>query len=165
VKKDNLDPVRWSHRRRSRLVRAAAVAALLAVAAGILFTGVRPATATRCTTAPSPTAPSSTAPSPTGSASGAGIPPGKLGVPVRVDQPGLSGLLHRGDHVTLTVASDSASRADILVPDALVLRAPSGDSSVASSGSVVYLAMTEEEARRTTAITPDARIGITVRPG
>ena len=154
MKKDNLDPVRWSRRRRSRLVRAAGVAALLAVAAGILFTGVRPAAATRCA-----------APTPTRSVSGAAIPPGKLGVPVHVDQPGLSGLLHRGDHVTLTVAADSASRADILVPDALVLRPPSGDSSVASSGSVVYLAMTEEEARRTTAITPDARIGITVRPG
>lgn len=154
MKKDNLDPVRWSRRRRSRLARAAAVAALLAVAAGILFSGARPAAAARCAAAPSTSRP----------APGA-IPPGKLGVPVRVDQPGLSGLLHRGDHVTLTVAADSTNRAAILVPDALVLRVPSGDSSVSSTGSVVYLAMTEEEARRTTAITPDARIGVTVRPG
>lgn len=154
MKKDSLDPVRWSRRRRSRLVRAAAVAALLAVAAGILFTGAGPASAARCAVAPSPSR----------SAPGVPIPAGKLGMPVRVDQPGLAGLLHRGDHVTLTVAADSTDRAAILVPDALVLRAPSGDSSVTSTGSVVYLAMTEEEARRTAAIAPDARIGVTVRP-
>lgn len=160
--KNRLDPVRWSPRRRSRLLRAGAVTLLLVLAAGVLLSGADgpPASTARCGSARS--TPSARSHAASGAAT---IPPGHRGVPVRVAQAGVAGLVRPGDHVELAVARSGSDSADVLVRDAVVLRDDVGDSFAPESGSVVYLAMTESEARRVAAATPEARITITVRPG
>ncbi len=154
---DRLDPVRWTRRRRSRLLRAGLATLLLVLAGGVLMTGAaRPAEATRCV---------STARSAGPVASPSVIPAGKVGVPVRISQPGVDGLVRPGDHIDLTSARGTSGHAQTLVRDVLVLPRPSRAAVETEGGSLLYLAMSERDARLVAgADDPDTRIGITVRP-
>ncbi|MEV0839713.1 RcpC/CpaB family pilus assembly protein [Actinocatenispora sera] len=162
---ERLDPIRWSARRRSRLLRAAAVTALLVLAAGVLATGGGAAADEhRCT--------ARAAPSPSRAARPGGrVPAGSVGVAVPVVGAGVGGLVHPGDRVDLTVAGGTdptdgpGDPAEVLVRDALVLRGTTGHSADMAGESVVYLAMTEQQARRVAGVEPSARIGLTLRPG
>lgn|GEM_PF-2260995 len=156
---ERLDPVRWSPRRRARLFRVAAVAALLLLAAGVLATGGRAeADGTRC--------PARAAPRPSRTAAPGGrVPTGSVGLAVPVTGVGGAGLAHPGDHVDVTVTAPDADTAEVLVRGALVLRGTTGQSADTEGGSVVYLAMTEQQARRVAGVDPAARIGLTLRPG
>lgn len=160
---DRLDPVRW-HPRRRTLLRLTLVAALLTLAAAVLF-GAAPTrgrAAATCTAA-RPAAPASPKARPGGPLP---VPAGLVGVPVRVAGAGLVGLVRPGDRVDVTAApTDTASTAArIVARDALVLRGTMGDSADTEGGSVIYLAMTEDEARQVGGAAPDARLGVVVRP-
>ncbi|MGA8114169.1 MAG: hypothetical protein WCA46_10950 [Actinocatenispora sp.] len=63
----------------------------------------------------------------------------------------------------LTAVLAGSATAEILVRDLLVLRTTGGSTDI-DGQSVIYLAMTESQARQVTGITPDTRIGIAVRP-
>ncbi|HEY3503990.1 MAG TPA: RcpC/CpaB family pilus assembly protein [Actinocatenispora sp.] len=161
---DRLDPVRWSPRRRGRLVRGGLVAVLLALAAGVLLTGAGTASADRCVARSPSTAPAGSRP-PSAATSAGTVPAGAVGLAVTVSQPGAAGLVRPGDRVDLTVARSDGDRAAILVRGALVLRGTPGHSADNAGESVVYLAMSEDEARRVAGTEPSARIGIALRPG
>jgi hypothetical protein len=163
---ERLDPIRWSARRRSRLLRAAAVTALLVLAAGVLATGGAAADDHRCA--------AHTAPAERHAVKAGGrVPAGSVGVAVPVTGAGVGGLVHPGDRVDLTVAGGTGKAgahgpgdpAEVLVRDALVIRGTTGHSADMEGGSVVYLAMTEQQARRVAGVEPSARIGLTLRPG
>lgn len=170
-----LDPVRWTPRRRGRLVRTGLVTVLLLLAGGVLLSGAGPAAASRCLAADDGHG-AATRPGQHGTTPGAGaprgrsdvgvadVPDGRLGVPVTVAQPGMAALLHPGDHVQLTAASAGSGRAEIIARDLLVLRTAAASSDLADS-SMVYLAMTEDQARRVAALGPDTRLGVAVRSG
>ena len=134
------------------------VAGLLALAAVIMLSGTKPAAAVRCAAATPTTRTRSPAP-------GSVIPRDMVGVPVRLSQAGVGRLLHPGDHVALTVTRAGQTTAQQLVADAIVLRGTPGDSVDSDTDSMVYLAMTDQQARRVTAVAPEDRIGVTVRPG
>ncbi len=153
---DRLDPVRWTRRRRSRLLRAGLATLLLVLAGGVLMTGAaKPAGATHCVTAARPPAPA---------ADPTAIPAGKVGVPVRVSQPGVGALVRPGDHIDLTAAHGTSGHARTLVRDVVVLPRPSRAAVEPESGSLLYLAMSEHDAQLVAGADPDTRIGVTVRP-
>jgi hypothetical protein len=158
---ERLDPVRWSPRRRSRLVRGGLAAMLLVVAAGVLLTGAGPASADRCVARPAASGPGTARP---GAPPGSRPPAGTVGLAVTVGQPGAAGLVRPGDRVDVTVTRADDDRASILVRGALVLRGTLGHSADTADESVVYLAMSEDEARRVAGTEPSARIGIALRP-
>ncbi|GAA3519906.1 RcpC/CpaB family pilus assembly protein [Actinocatenispora rupis] len=155
---ERLDPVRWSPRRRGRLLRGAAVAALLLVAAGVLVSGAGPAAAERCAVHPRPTTRATAPP-------GDRVPAGEVGLAVTVAQPDVTGLVRPGDRVDLTVTRADSRTAEVIVRGALVLRGTPGHSADTAGDSVVYLAMSEDEARRVAGAEPSARIGVALRPG
>jgi hypothetical protein len=138
----------------------ALVALLLVLAGGVLVMGTTPAAAHRCVSASrSPSAEAGDRPeTPT-------IPAGKVGVPVRVSQPGLVRVVHDGDRVDLTAAGQGSSLAKVLARDVLVLGVTTIDSADLAGDSMIYLAMTDEQARRVAGTAPGVRIGVTVRPG
>ncbi|WP_203959897.1 RcpC/CpaB family pilus assembly protein [Actinocatenispora thailandica] len=142
---------------------------LLLLAAGVLATGSGAAADDgRCPARPTPAPSHRPAP-------GSSVPAGSVGVAVPIGGAGVGGLVHPGDRVDLTVTvttdPDSADTdtqrdpAELLVRDALVLRGTTGHSADMTGGSVVYLAMTEQQARRVAGVAPSARIGLTLRPG
>ncbi|GIL30472.1 hypothetical protein NUM_57260 [Actinocatenispora comari] len=149
------------------MLRAAAVTALLVLAAGVLATGGGAAADEhRCAARAAPSPSRATKP-------GGRVPAGSVGVAVPVVGAGVGGLVHPGDRVDLTVAGGTGSAdadgpgdpAEVLIRDALVLRGTTGHSADMEGGSVVYLAMTEQQARRVAGVEPSARIGLTLRPG
>jgi hypothetical protein len=104
-----LDPVRWRAPRRATLLRATIVAALLALAVGVLYSAPTPAVGD----CPVRTTPTTVAASPT---SDSAIPAGLLGVTVPVADPSVLAVIRPGDRVDLHPADDhGATIADVLV--------------------------------------------------
>ncbi|GAA4695599.1 flagellar biosynthesis protein FlgA [Phytohabitans rumicis] len=137
-----LDPVR---RPRGRtLFRLALVAALLLTAVGVLYAR-EPA---RCL----PAVAQSTPP-PTVDAGGRlAVPADAVGVPVRLAEPALLGLVRAGDQVDLLASSA------LVAPRALVL-------GVVGADGAILLALTPERARAVVGLPEGTRFGILVRPG
>jgi hypothetical protein len=109
-----LDPVRWRRPGRCSLIRLIAVAALLTVGAAAAWSrqpscaAPTAAQATPSTGAAVPIAGTAGTPSAPPADSGAGslqsdhpVPPGRVGVPVRLAEPAALALVHPGDRVDL----------------------------------------------------------------
>lgn len=190
-----LDPVRWPRPPRGvTVVRAALVAALLLTAAGVLYAapaapdGLAPRSTPIPTATPGDPAASRHPPggqAPGGQAPGAGatpspqtpappigrlpLPPGAVGVPVRLTEPAALAVLRPGDRVDLLAVADEP-RTDANRPDppatiasgALVLAVPdpAGDP---LDQAVVYLALSPTQARETVAFPPSVRFAVIVR--
>ncbi|MFG1954111.1 flagellar biosynthesis protein FlgA [Micromonospora sp. NPDC048830] len=172
----SLRPVRWPrHPRRSTLLRAALVAALLGLAAAVLQTP------SGCPSAPgtsgSPGATASPGGGPDGdpgTSGGAGpsgpptaaalpLPDGAVGVPVRLAEPAALAVVRPGARVDLLAvpADGRAAEADLLAPRALVLDVV-GAGAVDGS-SALYLALSPEQAHRAVGLPEGSRFAIVVR--
>jgi hypothetical protein len=124
-----LDPVRWRRPGRGTLVRTGAVAALLTVGAAAAWSrppgcapapGAAPSATTRAAGAPragpedAPVAGpdgvgTATGRSTGGDSSGHPVPPGRIGVPVRLAEPTALALVHPGDRVDLLRADGTGA--------------------------------------------------------
>ena len=125
-----LDPVRWRRPGRGMLMRTGAVAALLTVGAAAAWSrppgctpapGAAPSATTRAPGAPRAGpegAPPATGPggvqtatggSTGGDSSGHPVPPGRIGVPVRLAEPTALALVHPGDRVDLLRADGTGA--------------------------------------------------------
>lgn len=159
-----LAPARWSVRpRASTVVRAALVAALLTLAAGLLYAPDRAAScdASRATPAP-PTA------QPPSGAARLAVPDGAVGVPVRLAEPAALAVVRPGSRVDLVaVAAPGAFAAREPAPvatEALVLGVVGADAGgPVDSPPVLYLALPRDQAVRTIAMPDGVRFGIIVR--
>lgn len=156
---DRLDPVRrLGPPRPGTLLRVSLVAVLLCLAAAALYaeTGTGQAAAT---IAPGATSPAAT---PSGRLP---LPPGLVGVPVRLTDAAPLAVLRPGDRVDLVelpgqapVAGSPGSVPQVLAAGVLVLDAIAG-----ADPPVLYLALTETQAGRVLGTPPDARFGVIVR--
>ena len=176
-----LDPVRFRPPRLRSLLRYAVVAALLTLAAGVLFVDPPAGTATLagCRTG-SPSGPSespSDAPSDSPSGASAGdrraalpVPSGLVGVPVQLAEPATAAVLRPGDRVDLIARTTHPSGTAAPDPDDVVLARDvlvlSVDLSPDRSPDevVVYVAMPKDRAQRVARTAPTIPLGITVRP-
>jgi hypothetical protein len=149
--RERLDPPRWrlSVLRRAALLRSAAVAALLCLAAGVLLIDERPA-------------PRAAAPAPLTATGrpGPALPAGTVGFPLRLPDAGVVAVVRPGQRVDV-LASTGGAIAKVLAADVLVLRV--GPSDPAADGALLYLAVTTGQAGRLASLEPDARISVTVR--
>jgi hypothetical protein len=167
-----LDPVRWRRPGHGALLRLATIATLLGVAAAVLL--VRPQT---CTSSPltaspsrSPAAPGSSPPTgpavtPGGTSTGQGrnttaIPPGTVGVPIRLAEPTALTLVHAGDTVDLLRVDDTGRGGTPVATAALVLNVTAADDP--TSGALL-LALHPDEAQRAIAV-PGRGFAILIRP-
>lgn len=170
-----LDPVRWRRPGRGTLLRLAAVAALLATAAAVLWS---PPNEPCGTGAASPTI--SGVPTPVGSASrgtnpsggaygppsagagaGPGIPAGSVGVPIRLADPTALGLVRAGNRVDLLRIDDTTGRPIPVAGSALVLQV-TGVNDPATGGLLV--ALTPQEASQAV-VSSRQGFAIVIRPG
>lgn len=175
----SLRPARWPGRPRTTTVlRAAVVAALLTVAAGVLYSQEPPACpsspAAADTTADSPTMPGPTMAGAAGhtgagptSASGDAvplpIPRGLVGVPVRLAEPAALAVVRPGRRVDLLAVPATSNRAaqpSVVAPAALVLDVLAGEG---DSPSAILLALGPEQARRTVALPDTTRFAVILR--
>jgi hypothetical protein len=124
-----LDPVRWRPPRRATLVRAGAIAALLALSFGVLYS-----TPTRVADCPAATTPTPLA-SPS---SDSAIPAGLVGVTVPVADPSVLAVIHPGDRVDLHPADSGAMISDVQV----LVAVPTTD----LGPPALFLAMTPDQA-------------------
>jgi hypothetical protein len=163
-----LDPVRWRRPGRSALLRLSAVAALLVTAAAVIWSQPQ-------TCAPPPTAGRSARPATRSSAgittathpsstSSAGadseVPPGRVGVPVRLAEPTALRLVHAGDRVDLFRVDESGGGTTSVAAAALVLGVTGADDPTAGG---LLLALKPEEAHRAVA-TPGHGFAVLIRP-
>jgi hypothetical protein len=145
---DRLDPVgRLRLPRRPTLVRATLVAALLLTAAGVLYAGAEPArpgsgTATDPADPAGPAAAADTAPPghPPGTPERLPIPPGLVGVPVALGDPGRLAVLRPGDRVDLLAVPAAGGEPVRLASGAPVL-------AVDHAAATLLLAVTPEQGR------------------
>jgi hypothetical protein len=146
---ERLDPVRRLRPPRpSSLLRSVLVASLLGLAAAALYAEPEPAPVREAA-----------APTPSGSPAGRlAVPPGLVGVPVHLADPAALAVVRTGDRVDLTAAAGGASSA-VLAASVLVL-----DVAATGETAVLYLAVTEAQARSLTGARPDVRFGVMVRP-
>lgn len=166
-----LDPVRWRRPGRAALLRPALVAALLATAAAVMWSGPQ-GCATLPTAAPDhigmgcrPAGGDSTSPKPADAGvteepahddqatAGApatrtrpAVPAGTVGVPIRLAEPAALRLLRPGDHVDLFRLTGDGRSPPAVATAALVLEV-SGVDDPTTGG--LLLALTPAEARRT----------------
>ncbi len=174
---DRLAPPRWRAPRRGSLLRAALVAALLALAAGTALTSGGSGAGARAVDCQRRQAPTGT-PSPDPRRP-LPVPAGQVGVPVRLADPAVTAMIRPGDRVDLLAGAPDepaaghptpgavpdpgetdAPMAAVTVADVLVLAAAPGPDDQA----LLYLAMTEAQARRVAAAPTDAPFSVTVRP-
>ena len=135
--------------RRPALLRAAAVAALLCLAAGVLFLdGPRPAPVVPPPSRASAAVPV-TPPPPT-------APAGTVGLPLRLADAGVVAVVRVGQRV------DVLADGRVLATDVLVLRAIARGEAP-EEGALLYLAVTAEQAARVAAVRTDTPITVTVR--
>jgi len=109
-----LDPVRWRRPGRGALIRLIAVAALLTVGAAASWSRQPP-----CAPPAADRAVPSTGPPPLSRSTGSGpgtaasgpypVPPGRVGVPVRLAEPTALALIHPGDRVDLVPAGGTSA--------------------------------------------------------
>lgn len=177
-----LDPVRWRRPGRSALLRSAFVAALTMTAALVLWT--RPnSCAPPCPSGPGPATTKDTAGLPLSASSGlptaadrgdlAGlptdaeqaprrptVPPGSIGVPIRLAEPAALKLVRPGDHVDVFRVPGTDGSPQAIATAALVLGVTGADDP--STGGLL-LALTPTEARRTVT-TPGGGYAVLIRP-
>jgi hypothetical protein len=156
---ERLDPVRWRRPGRGTLLRLAAAAGLLCTAAAVLWlqpTGcVTPATAPRLTGSASPAA---SAPGAVGTTRP--IPPGSVGVPVRLADPTALTVVRAGHRVDLLRIDGDRDRTVAVANAALVLEV-TGTDDPATGG--LLLALGPDEARRAVDVTGRG-FAIVIRP-
>jgi hypothetical protein len=168
VSDTRLDPVRWGRPTRDTVVRFTAVAVLVAVAAMMTWSrprgcdppvGARPsATASRQAALPG-TSPELVRARP--QSSGTAVPPGTVGVPVRLTEPAALHLVHAGDRVDL-LRVDAADDSTTPVASAALVLGVTGADDPAIAG--LLLALSPADARK--AVTPhDGGFAVLVRPG
>ena len=159
---EDLRPARWPPHwlRRATMLRLAAVGALLAVAAAILWSAepVSPcAPVTASTDGPSPSAsPSATL----------ALPAGTVGVPVRLADPAALTAVRPGARVDLLAVPPAGEQKPgveplLLAGRALVLDVLTGDAG--EIGSALYLALKPAQAQATIAQPEGSRFAIVVR--
>ncbi|BBH64859.1 hypothetical protein ACTI_15440 [Actinoplanes sp. OR16] len=154
-RRERLDPIRWGRPGRGSLVRMIVAAVLLLTSAAALW--YQPAA--RTPAAPGPASPAAPAPSgPVAEPDAAGIPPGKVGVPVRLADPTALTLVRPGQRVDLLRPGD---RGTPVASAALVLEV-TGAGDPAAGG--LLLALSPEEAELAVAIS-DQGFAILIRPG
>jgi hypothetical protein len=159
MREPTLDPVRRPRLPRGRtLLRTGLVATfLLTAVAALLAPDPAPAP---CAPAPSAgaSAPSVAPSAPSADASGRlTVPPGAVGVPVRLAEPAVLALVHPGDRVDLLAAGRASPASAILARDALVL-------AVVGADGAVLLALGPERARAIVGLPDGTRFGLIVRP-
>lgn len=160
-RRDRLDPVRWRVPRRGTVIRASLVAALLTLAAGVVWADS--GGGDRCPPrysrgSPSGTAAARTPAKPTGDGRALPVPPGMVGVPVRVAEIASVAVVRPGHRVDV-IATPSGKPARTVAADLLVLAATSDDVTA-----VILVATTDHQARQLASSPPDVRLSITVRP-
>jgi len=144
---DRLDPVRFSAPRPFSLIRAAAVAVLLCLAAATLYVEQ-----------PGPGSPAVADGRPAGAVRPS-LPSGLVGVPVRLADPAALAVVRPGDRVDLLrLPGDPGAAPSTVATAVLVLDAVSG-----LDVPVLYLAMTAREAGAAAVAGPDTRFGVIVR--
>ncbi|MGH3662253.1 MAG: hypothetical protein ACRDT8_12950 [Micromonosporaceae bacterium] len=180
--------MRFRTPRRGSLLRLTLVAALLTLAAGLLFLGpsagsanCREVSAPDDSTAASPQRatpdpespeagggprPDPSVPGHAGSGSGDQIPvpDGAVGVPIQLAEPATAAVVRVGDRVDVIARSSGPGRKDsVLVTNALVLAVNSAADGSWDEG-VLFLAAAPSQAQRLARTAPDIALGITVRP-
>jgi hypothetical protein len=155
MREPTLDPVRRPRLPRGRtLLRTGLVATFLLTALAAL---VAREPAAPC--APPPTAAAS---APSVDASGRiAVPPGAVGVPVRLAEPAVLALVRPGDRVDLMATGDASPtpgrESPLLARDALVL-------GVVGADGAVLLALSPDRARAIVGLPDGIRFGVIVRP-
>lgn len=160
-----LDPVRWRRPGRGTLLRLAAVAALLATAAAVLWS---PPTRSRQSCDPPPARPvvTATAGGDQAGREGAGrtapgVPQGSVGVPIRLADPTALGLVRPGNRVDLLRIDEAGGPPTAVAGAALVLRVTGADDPAAGG---LLLALSPQEASQAVA-TSRHGFAIVIRPG
>lgn len=129
--------------RRGGLLRAGAVAALLALAAGIVLTDAPPGRPAACTPAP-PDAP----------------PAGRVGFPLPLPDPSSLAVVHAGQQVDVLAPPGEGRPAAVVAADVRVLRTVPG--STGGTG-LLYLAVRPDQARALATLAPGVPVSVTVR--
>jgi hypothetical protein len=176
----SLRPARWPGRpRTSTLLRAAVVAALLTVAAGVLYSQESPAcphagAATGKTAAQPAEGPGAQPAERAGAARQAEeqqiapsvpIPAGLVGVPIRLAEPAALAVVRPGGRVDLlaipaTTSREAPGRPAVLAASALVLDVLAGES---DSPAAILLALDPDQARRAVALPDTTRFAVILR--
>jgi hypothetical protein len=157
---ERLDPVRWRRPGRGTLLRLASVTVLLLTAAAVLW--LQPTGCDAPTTVPllpGTGTPAPSAPSAVGTTRP--IPPGSVGVPVRLADPTALTVVRPGNRVDLLRIDGDRDRTVAVASAALVLEVTGADDP-ATGG--LLLALGPEEAQRALAITGRG-FAIMIRPG
>jgi hypothetical protein len=179
-----LDPVRWRRPGRGTLLRLAAVAALLATAAAVLWSPPKQSCVTGAAVTPMVSGATGN-PSTAGAKGGAGaaqassdgnsggaapttdggagpaVPEGSVGVPIRLADPTALGLVRPGNRVDLLRIDDAGGRPTSVAGSALVLRV-TGVDDPATGG--LLLALTPQEAGQAV-VSSRQGFAIVIRPG
>ncbi|GIF43552.1 hypothetical protein BC793_129128 [Actinoplanes xinjiangensis] len=157
---ERLDPVRWRRPSRGTLLRLVSVAMLLITAAAVLWlkpTGCVPTGATPQTSEPSGRMSSSPGPA---RATTRPIPPGSVGVPVRLADPTALTVVRPGNRVDLLRIDGERDRTTAVASAALVLEVTGADDPVAGG---LLLALHPDEAKQAVA-TSGRGFAIVIRP-
>jgi hypothetical protein len=157
-----LDPVR---RRpgRATLFRLIAVAALLVAAAGVIWSqpqGCAPPPPARAHS-PAPPSIATAPPGGTRDSRGPEVPPGSVGVPIRLAEPTALALVHAGDKVDLLSVGASGGGPTPVAAAALVLSVTAADDPTTGG---LLLALKPMEARRAVAGAGHG-FAVLIRPG
>ncbi|MBU2663005.1 hypothetical protein KOI35_05740 [Actinoplanes bogorensis] len=147
-----LDPVRWRRPARGTLLRLAVVAILLGTAALVSWSPP-PSCESPTYTVPAANSPSASAP-----ATNQVVPPGNVGVPVRLADPAALALVEAGNRVDLLRLEGGSSTQ---VADAALVLQVSGSDDPTSGG--LLLALTPDEAERAVA-GPGQSFAVLIRP-
>jgi hypothetical protein len=160
-REQSLRPVRLPGRPRTATVlRAAVVAALLTVAAGVLYSQEPPS----CPSAPAAAGVTAAGPTSAAPARPLPIPKGLVGVPVRLAEPAALAAVRPGGRVDLLAVPAPASRGasgqpGVVAPSALVLDVLD----VESDAAALLLALDPAQARRTVALPDTTRFAVILR--
>ncbi|GGN56447.1 hypothetical protein GCM10010112_08310 [Actinoplanes lobatus] len=158
---ERLDPVRWRRPSRGMLLRLATATVLLITAAAVLWiepSGCVPTAATPRSSSSATGEPSATA---SGQSAARPIPPGSVGVPVRLADPTALTVVRPGNRVDLLRIDGDRDRPTPVASSALVLDVTGADDPVTGG---LLLALTPDEADRAVN-TPARGFAILIRPG
>ncbi|WP_430780740.1 hypothetical protein [Actinoplanes sp. G11-F43] len=164
---ERLDPIRWHRPSRGTTFRLSAVAVLLITAAGVIW--LQPATCAPASTAPEPFVSGSGSPStpasppvaqPTTQSTARSIPPGSVGVPVRLADPTALTVVRPGNRVDLLRPAGDRNRTITVATAALVLEVTGADDPVTGG---LLLALDPDSAERTVAASGHG-FAIVIRP-